>query len=134
MQTEFIVRGLESFDLEALLTLYTQLHPQDDPLPPLAEVEKLWSAILLDPSQIYFGAFVNGVLVSACNATVIANLTRGARPYAVIENVVTDTRFRRRKIGSAVLRQLLDQCWNRHCYKVMLMSSVSRSEIHEFYV
>ena len=63
----------------------------------------------------------------------IPNLTRGARPYAVIENVVTDAAYRRRGIGAAVLRTLMDRCWSRCCYKVMLMSGMRRLEIHGFY-
>jgi GNAT superfamily N-acetyltransferase len=69
----------------------------------------------------------------ACNAAVIPNLTRGARPYAVVENVVTDASQRRRGIGATVLRALLERCWQRRCYKVMLMSGMSRGEVHHFY-
>ena len=54
-------------------------------------------------------------------------------PYAVIENVVTDAQYRRRGIGASVMRALLDRCWARRCYKVMLMSAVTRAEMHAFY-
>lgn len=133
MLKEPSIRDLERQDLDSLLALYRHLHEQDDPLPDRAQVEALWSAILRDPAQIYLGAFIDGILVAACNACVVPNLTRGARPYAVIENVVTDAEHQRRGIGAKVMRALLDRCWSRKCYKVMLMSAMKRSEIHGFY-
>jgi GNAT superfamily N-acetyltransferase len=134
MPTETVVRDLRREDLDALLALYREhLHANDDPLPERREVEAIWDGLLRDPSQIYLGGFADGALVSASNAAVIANLTRGARPYAVIENVVTDARYRRQGIGSKVIRALLERCWAQRCYKVMLMSGMVRSEIHGFY-
>jgi GNAT superfamily N-acetyltransferase len=133
MVSELVIRNLGRGDLDSLLSLYGQLHPQDDPLPARDEVEQIWHAIVMDAAQIYLGGFVDGVLVSACNAAVIPNLTRGARPYAVVENVVTDAGYRRQGIGSQVLRQLLEQCWARRCYKVMLMSRIERAQSHAFY-
>jgi GNAT superfamily N-acetyltransferase len=127
------VRELGPGDLDALLALYRHLHAADDPLPERPRVQAIWRSIQSDPSQIYLGGSVAGELVSACNAAVIANLTRGARPYAVIENVVTDASHRRRGIGAAVMRELLQRCWARDCYKVMLMSAMHRAEVHAFY-
>jgi GNAT superfamily N-acetyltransferase len=128
-----IIRDLEFSDLAGLLALYEDLHAQDDVLPARSMVEETWRAILDDPTQIYLGGFVDGALVSACNAAVIRNLTRGARPYAVIENVVTARHHRRCGFGSAVLQELLTRCWARQCYKVMLLSGMNRTDVHAFY-
>jgi GNAT superfamily N-acetyltransferase len=133
MADELRVRELEAEDLDALLALYAHLHEGDDPLPERVEVERVWYAIEADPAQIYMGGFVGGQLVAACNAAVIANLTRGARPYAVIENVVTDAAHRRQGIGARVMQALLACCWERGCYKVMLMSATTRGPAHGFY-
>src|SRR5687767_200278 len=115
------IRELGFSDLDPLLALYTELHPDDEPLPERARVEAIWTGMLSDPSQIHLGAFSDGTLASACSATVISSLTRGARPYAVIENVVTGARFRRRGLGSVVMQRLIEGCWQRNCYKIMLM-------------
>jgi GNAT superfamily N-acetyltransferase len=88
---------------------------------------------MANPRLIYIGGFFDGRLVSSCNAAIIPNLTRGARPYAVIENVVTDPEYRRKGIGSGAMRRLIEICLQHHCYKVMLMSGASRAEIHGFY-
>jgi len=132
LSTDLVTRDLVDDDLDSLLALYRHLHTNDEPVP--ASVGAIWEEIVRDPSQVYLGAFVGELLVSACNAAVIANLTRGARPYAVVENVVTHADYRRRGIGATLMRELLGRCWARGCYKVMLMSGANRRHIHDFYV
>lgn len=126
------VRTLAAADLGALLDLYVQLHPLDIPCARDA-AERVWCTILANPWLIYIGAFADGVLVSTCHAAVVPNLTRAARPYGVIENVVTDTRWRRRGFGAIAMRALLDRCWAAGCHKVMLSSGAQRAEVHAFY-
>lgn len=133
MPAELAIRELARDDLDALLALYRHLHAHDDAPPGAVELARLWLQILADRSQIYVGGFVSERLVAACNACVVPNLTRGGRAYAVIENVVTHVDNRREGIGKRVMQALLDRCWARGCYKVMLMSGTSRSEIHGFY-
>lgn len=127
------IRELGAGDLERLLELYRDLHLEDAPAPPRAELEASWSNILADSKLIYLGAFEEGALLAACNAVVVPNMTRGARPYALVENVVTKATARRRGLGAAVLRALVERCWVAGCYKVMLMSAASRPEAHRFY-
>jgi GNAT superfamily N-acetyltransferase len=133
MSSELVVRDLEPLDLDALLALYAHLHAQDDALPEPRELQRIWQGIHRDPALIYLGGFLDGELISVCNAAVIANLTRGARPYAVVENVVTHAHHRRRGFGAAVLGGLLERCKAMNCYKVMLMSAMSRADQHPFY-
>ena len=64
----------------------------------------------------------------------VPNLTRGARPYALIENVVTDAAFRRCGIATFLMQELLARCWARGCYKAMLLSGSSRDEAHGLYL
>jgi ribosomal protein S18 acetylase RimI-like enzyme len=96
-------------------------------------LEAIWRRILRDDSHIYMGGFLGETLISACNAVVVPNLTRGARPYAVIENVVTHAAHRRTGAGTKVMRRLIDECIARACYKIMLMSSADRDSAHGFY-
>lgn len=126
-------RDLAFSDLDALLALYEELHPDDYPSRDRAALEDTWSKILADPAHIYLGGFGDGTLVTTCNAAIVPNLTRGARPYAVIENVVTAAAVRRRGVGSSVPKELITRCWARRCYKIMLMSATTRSDIHAFY-
>ena len=87
-QRESMIREILESELPDLLRLYEHLHASDDPLPPEDVVEEIWRKIQQNPDLKYFGAFVDDALVSACTLSVIPNLTRGCRPYGVVENVV----------------------------------------------
>lgn len=128
-----VVRELKFGDLGALLGLYEHLHTEDDPLPDRSTVEQIWNDLCASPLHLYLGAESAGELVGTCTATIIPNLTRGARPYAGIENVVTHPDHRRRGYGAAVVAEALSRCWAAGCYKVMLLSGQERKEVHGFY-
>jgi GNAT superfamily N-acetyltransferase len=74
-----------------------------------------------------------GELVSTCTLVIVPNLTRGARPYGLIENVVTHSRHRRTGLGQAVLSAALKAAWNADCYKVMLATGSRHEETLRFY-
>lgn len=132
MASELQLRELVGSDLDALMALYRSLHSNDEPIENGLAVE-IWAEILADSHQVYLGGFVGEQLVVACAVAFIPNLTRGGRPYAVIENVVTSSALRRRGYGTTLLRAAIDRCWLRNCYKVMLMSAAGRTGAHQFY-
>lgn len=104
-----LIRTLENEDLDGLLALYAHLHGgEDEPSP--RSLADLWTTILRDPAQTYVGAFVGGMLCSVANASIVPNLTRGGRPFAVIENVVTHPSYRRRGLAKLVMSHLLELC------------------------
>lgn len=61
-------------------------------------------------------------MTSTCTLATIPNLTRSARPYGLIENVVTHPDFRRRGFATALLRHALQVAWEQGCYKVMFLT------------
>jgi len=126
------VRELQPSDLQSLLALYRHLNPMDPPLDD-GTARDIWLETLANPRSRHFGGFDGDVLVSACTITVIPNLTRGGRPYALIENVVTDATHRRRGWGNAVLAAALEFAWSHGCYKVMLLTGRKNEATHRFY-
>lgn len=70
----------------------------------------------------YFGIQRDARLISSCTLTLTPNLTRGCRPYGMIENVVTGAGFRKRGFAKAVLEKTLGFSWSSNCCKVMLMT------------
>jgi GNAT superfamily N-acetyltransferase len=126
------IREIADDELYALLCLYAHLHPEDE-MPPLGEAIPLWKTLRQDPNQHFLGAYWNGSLAATCTLIVIPNLTRGGRPYGLIENVVTHPDYRRRGLGTAVLKHALQFAWERRCYKVMLLTGSKQEAILRFY-
>jgi GNAT superfamily N-acetyltransferase len=129
---ELTIRTAEAEDLDALAELYTHLNPTDDRPEPRI-LEERWSTMLAQPGFSCIVGLCGGQLVSSCCLAVIPNLTRGGRPYALIENVVTHRDFRRRGFAKAILKEALNRAWRTECYKVMLLSGSKRPETHRFY-
>lgn len=127
------IRELQSHDLQPLLGLYAHLHEHDEPPPSAAIAEAVWFETIENPRIKYFGGFESGSLVSSCALTVIPNLTRGCRPYGVIENVVTHAAHRSRGWGKAILAQALAAAWQQDCYKVMLLTGRKDTATLRFY-
>jgi len=50
-----------------------------------AVVEATWRELMDNPRYQYFGGYVGELLVSSCTLTVVPNLTRGCKPYGLIE-------------------------------------------------
>jgi GNAT superfamily N-acetyltransferase len=128
-----IIRQIRADELPALLELYRHLHADDPTLPLAADIEQLWQQILRDPSQHYLVAEVEGQIVASCVLVVIPNLTRSARPYGLIENVVTHPDFRKRGLGTQLLKAALARAWERNCYKVMLLTGRKDEATLRFY-
>lgn len=126
------IREVADEELSALLCLYTRLHPEDEMLP-LGEATQIWKTLRQDPNYLCWGAYWNGSLVATCTLVVVPNLTRGGRPYGLIENVVTHPDYRRRGLGTAVLKHALQAAWRRDCYKVMLLTGSKNESTLRFY-
>jgi GNAT superfamily N-acetyltransferase len=119
--TDTVIRPARQDDLRGMLDLYRHLNPRDPP-PDVADATAAWTALLRSGVNTVFVAEMAGALVAACTLSVIPNLTRGAKPYGVIENVVTHADHRRAGLGRLVLTAALNAAWQAQCYKVMLAS------------
>ena len=90
-----MIREAVASDIDALLALYLHLHethvPEDG-----ERLRAAWQSILSDANHHLLVCEIGGQIVASCACVVIPNLTRDARPYALIENVVTHADFRRR--------------------------------------
>ena len=122
------IRTAASADLPGILSLYRHL-PVLDPTSTMAA----WSALLSSGVNIPVVAELAGTLVSSCTLAMVPNMSRGARPYGVIENVVTDPAHRRAGLGRAVLHTALDIAWKADCYKVMLATGSKQEATLRFY-
>lgn len=124
------LRAALEADLPGLLALYAELNPEDPPVPDAIEV---WQKMLVQPGLDVLVAEVGGMLAATCTLVQVPNLTRGARPFALLENVVTRSDFRRQGLGRMLVEEALRRAWRAGCYKVMLFTSARMPGSLEFY-
>ena len=127
-----MIREISEKDFDGLLRLYMQLH--DNPLPGKDDrVLGVWKDILNDKNHHIIVAEENGVIVSSCVCVIIPNLTRGQRPYAFIENVITDKDHRKKGYATACLNYARQIAVNENCYKMMLLTGSKERSTLDFY-
>lgn len=126
-------RSIHYHELEPLLDLYGQLHPDDPDVRQLGSLAALWNEIYNDPNLHYIVIEKDGRIISSCTISVIKNLTRNLRPYGLIENVITHSEYRNQGLGTAVLHKALAIAQENDCYKVMLLTSSKLPETLNFY-
>ncbi|GFN33889.1 GNAT family N-acetyltransferase [Paenibacillus xylaniclasticus] len=127
------IRQVYDHELEQLLELYTHLQPDDAPVERGARLNAQWERMLANPDMQIWVVDEDGELAASCTLVLVDNLTRAARPYALIENVVTRSDRRRLGYGHAVLQAAIESARDRGCYKVMLMTSSKEEGVHKFY-
>jgi GNAT superfamily N-acetyltransferase len=127
------LRHIRYNELQDLLALYRQLHPDDPPVEQDKYLHALWQDIYNDPDLHYLVIENNGQIVCSCTLAVIKNLTRNLRPYGLIENVITHTDHRNHGYGTAVLHEAIRIARENNCYKIMLLTSSKKEETLCFY-
>ena len=127
-----LVREAKSQDFDALMRLYRQLHA-DDPILSDGSDREVFARIQRSDNLHLFLLEADGRIHSTCYLNIIPNITRSARPFAIIENVVTDASQRGRGFGTRVVRHALDFAWSQGCYKAMLQTASKEESTHAFY-
>lgn len=127
-----MIRRAAPSDLAGMLDLCQHLNPHD-PRVPEADAATAWQAMLGSDLIRLMVAEEGGLLVSSCMLVIVPNITRGARSFGVIENVVTHAAYRGRGLGRAVLAAAMEAAWQADCYKVMLATGSRQGSTWSFY-
>jgi GNAT superfamily N-acetyltransferase len=127
------VRKIKFGELEQLLELYKHLNSDDPELNIDGKLTTLWQEILANPNYFCLVIKEDDKIISSCNLIIIKNLTRGARPYALIENVVTHREYRKRGCAAAILKRAIEIAQEKNCYKVMLLTGRKDDSTLRFY-
>lgn len=127
-----MVREAIKEDLEELLQLYLNLHEQS--LPEFSEhLISTWNQIVEDENHHLIVNVIDNKIVSSCVCVIIPNLTRNVRPYALVENVVTDKCYRGKGYATECLNFARDMAVKQNCYKMMLLTSSQEQKTINFY-
>lgn len=130
MQIAIRKAGIEH--LPSILALYAQLN-RDDPRPNAEMAAETWHRILGSDLITVHIAELGGAAIASCVIVVVPNLTRNLSPFALIENVVADARFRGQGLGKRVIGAAVEQAWTAGCYKVMLQTGRKDEAVLGFY-
>lgn len=127
-----MVREVYESELDDLLKLYLYLH--EESVPEMTEhLKHTWDTIIHDKNHHIIVNEVNDKIVSSCICVIIPNLTRNIRPYAFIENVVTNEDYRGKGYATACLNYAKDIAVQENCYKMMLLTGSKSDATLNFY-
>ena len=127
-----MVREAVKEDLDELLNLYLFLHEKN--IPENSEhLENTWKTIIEDINHHIVVKEINGKIVSSCVCIIVPNLTRNIRPYALIENVVTNEGYRGKGYATECLNYAKEIAIKDNCYKMMLLTGTKNENTLAFY-
>ena len=127
-----MVREAVKEDLDELLNLYLFLHEKN--IPENSEhLENTWKTIIEDINHHIVVKEINGKIVSSCVCVIVPNLTRNIRPYALIENVVTNDEYRGKGYATECLNYAKKIAIKNNCYKMMLLTGTKNENTVAFY-
>ncbi len=130
------IRTADENDLPGILELYTHLHDrgQSNVMPQIdGRVRAVWNRIRKGEGQFIVVGVLNDKIIASCVLIVVPNLTHDQRPYALIENVVTEEKHRNKGYASTVLDYAKDIAKKAGCYKMMLMTGSKLDSTLRFY-
>ncbi|MFD4665092.1 GNAT family N-acetyltransferase [Streptomyces halstedii] len=125
------VRSVVEVDLSVLLALYSELNPDDPPLPETS-ADAIWAAISRQQGRTILVAEAGGAVAGTADCLVMPNLTRGGRAILFVENVVVASSFQRRGVGRQLMEAAVRLGETAGCYKVQLLAA-DDAYVHTFY-
>ena len=127
-----MVREINENELSQLLELYLHLHEKS--VPQISEhLSTTWNRILQDENHHIIVKEIDNKIVASCVCVIIPNLTRNIRPYAFIENVVTNADYRGYGYATECLNYAKQIAIKENCYKMMLLTGSKDESTLKFY-
>lgn len=126
------IRKASLADIPRILELYEELTEEKQTISS-DTAQRVFIEIAAMPNQELLVAEKDGFVVGSLFVQIIPNLSHDARPWAILENMIVDNRYRRQGIGRLLLEYVLNRSREAGCYKVQLLSNEKRLEAHKFY-
>jgi len=118
-------------NLEILTGLYKELTGEDSLTAELARAGL--RSIQAYPCYKIFLGFLDGCPVCTYSILIAPNLSRGGKPWAVVENVIISELYQGLGIGRRMMEHAIALAVLEGCYKLSLSSSIVRLGAHAFY-
>lgn len=129
------VRTATEKDIPRILELYQQLsfNPGDYRKAPVADCRRVLTEMSKVPGYQLLVAEEEGEVVGTTVLAILPGFAHGTSPFAVVEYVVVDEKYRSRGIGKLLMEYAVSQARDAGCYKIMLTSDKRRRRAHKFY-
>jgi ribosomal protein S18 acetylase RimI-like enzyme len=127
------VREATARDLPAVLALYAQPGMDNGWTLPLGDALSTFERFSRYPDYRLCVACVGQEIVGTFALLVMDNLGHCGAPSGVLEDVAVAPHWQRRGIGRTMIRQAIETCRAKGCYKLALSSNVRRGPAHAFY-
>ena len=131
------VRTATEEDIPRIQELYRQLAfippPPDVPKLPMEEYRRVFRELSTLSGYELLVAEDGKMIVGTAVLAILPGMAHGVSPFAVVEYVVVDEKYRRTGIGKLLMEYCIIKAKEAGCYKIMLISDKRRAEAHEFY-
>lgn len=127
------IREANISDLDGLISLYNQLVTYQK-LVNNHSFKETFNNIINFPNYYIIIAEENRKIIATCSIIILPNLTHHQRPYAIIENVVTDEKFRHMGYATALLNYAKEISIDNHCHKILVQTRSKEHETLNFYI
>jgi len=97
------------------------------------DYRRVFAEISNNPRRELLVAEYEGDVVGTVALFIIPNLSHGATPYALVENLVVNHKYRRKGIGKKLMEYSIARAKQEGCHRIELVSDRRRKEAHRLY-
>jgi len=132
------IRLAKESDLPRILELYHELsmittESEQHSSTSWDDYRRVFAEISGDPRRELLVAEYDGEVVGTVALFIIPNLSHGATPYALVENLVVNHKYRRKGIGKKLMEYTIVRAKQEGCHRIELCSDKKRDEAHRLY-
>jgi len=133
-----IVRAATEEDIPRILELYRELvittsEAEKGQSPSQDDYQRIFADIRDHSGHELLVAEEQGEVAGSVVLLIVPNLSHGALPWAVVENLVVDQRYQGKGFGRLLMEYAIARAKEAGCYKIGLSSDKRRREAHRFY-
>jgi len=133
-----IVRAATEEDIPRILELYGELvittsEAESSKVTSEGDYQRIFADIRDHSGHELLVAEEQGEVVGSVVLLIVPNLSHGALPWAVVENLVVDQRYQGKGFGRLLMEYVVVRAKEAGCYKIGLSSDKRRREAHRFY-